>query len=372
MTDITVTGHKNFKPSDFNLHMRIDGKIYDLFESFSFTRSLEQVPSTFTVQMPLKSSEGKDYPDINTGKSLEVYLHKKRIFTGVIEQLYISLSNNSHVMCLSGRSSIKDLIDSTPIFGGTSINGVQSLYDLCQKVAGYYGIKVINKSTKPDKTNWTSVPFNLGDTGWAILDRYAAYQGKLLYDDGAGHLVIDDVGNTLTGTINNSSYVVNASYSEDISQRFAEYVVVWSPFTPLADDGIPPLFTASDPQKGLFRDTRKMVMINSANDDGQNLAQSYANWNANRRYGRSKSVNLTTTGWVNGLDKLWEVNQLVQCELPSIRANSSFVISSVTYSFDYTSGSQTNLQLLPPEAFSFEPVTLYSGADASLQNIPKG
>ncbi|WP_408884983.1 hypothetical protein [Komagataeibacter nataicola] len=174
------------------------------------------------------------------------------------------------------------------------------LEDLCHEICGLYGIGVINKSQAQDKSAWNSVPYNIGDTGWSILDRYARYQGKLLYDNGYSALVIADVATQATTVLNERSPLTSYSYNEDITQRYANYEVIWQPFTTQSQTGLPPVFSATDPQAGIFaNENRTLVTINSTSDQDGTLAQRFANWQANRNYGRSRSVSVTLQGFTD-------------------------------------------------------------------------
>jgi len=343
--------------------------VYNQVEEFSFQRSLEQVPSTFTMNIACNTT----LPSINDNDTVQIYLNKKMIFSGYVEIRDIDVNgNSSHTYTISGRSNLKKICDATPIYAGTSINNINNLEDLCDSICSQYSVKVINKSTKADKTAWNSVPYNLGDTGWSILDRYARYQGKLLYDNGYGALVINDVStNSTTQLTEGTSPIVNQRLSTDITQRYHQYIVVWAPYSTAAQTGIPPEFTAYDPNTNLFAgENRTLIMINSTSDNTGSLAQSYAYWNANRRYGRSRVVNVTVASFTDGSGNLWDVNQMATLNLPSIGVvNEQMVIASVNYAYS-NGGSLVSLELMPATAFSMEPTVLYS-SDASLQTIPQ-
>nr|WP_151892059.1 hypothetical protein [Komagataeibacter nataicola] len=203
------------------------------------------------------------------------------------------------------------------------------------------------------------------------MDRYARYQGKLLYDNGYSALVIADVATQATTVLNERSPLTSYSYNEDITQRYANYEVIWQPFTTQSQTGLPPVFSATDPQAGIFaNENRTLVTINSTSDQDGTLAQRFANWQANRNYGRSRSVSVTLQGFTDAGGQLWDVNQMAAINLPMINVVSDYMVTAtVSYSYNAQSGSSTTMTLYPQEAFSFEPTTLYQ-SNPALQSLP--
>ncbi|GAN84021.1 phage baseplate assembly protein [Novacetimonas hansenii] len=369
MSDITVTAKAPYRPPTNDLYVRINSILYSNFISFRFTRSMENVPSTFTMEL---LCYGDTLPVVTMNEPVEIYLQKKQIFSGMIEMRSIIVNgNNTHSLSISGRSKLKKLVDDMPEYAGTSINNIQTLEDLCLQVCKTCGnVGVYNLSTTNDKMAWNSVPYNIGDTGWSILDRYARYQGKLLYDNGYGALVINDVAKTATTTINETSPLRSYGFSEDITQRYAQYKVLWQPYTTLSQTGLPPAATSSDPQATIFNgEGRTKITINSTSDEDGSLAQRYAQWQANRAYGRSRSVTVELVGFTDASNTLWDVNQMVNINLPMIGVNEAMVTCDVTYSYSNGGGSTTEITFYPALAFTFEPATLYQ-SDPSLQNLP--
>ncbi|WP_153467049.1 phage baseplate assembly protein [Komagataeibacter medellinensis] len=368
-TNISVTATKPYTPNTDALQVLINKQVYTNFQGFQFQRSMEQVPSTFQMEL---LCDGSNFPSILSNEPVQIYLKKKMIFSGMVEMKNIAISgNNAHSLVISGRGGLKKLVDGNPIYPGTSINNIQSLEDLCHEICGLYGIGVINKSQAQDKSAWNSVPYNIGDTGWSILDRYARYQGKLLYDNGYSALVIADVATQATTVLNERSPLTSYSYNEDITQRYANYEVIWQPFTTQSQTGLPPVFSATDPQAGIFaNENRTLVTINSTSDQDGTLAQRFANWQANRNYGRSRSVSVTLQGFTDAGGQLWDVNQMAAINLPMINVVSDYMVTAtVSYSYNAQSGSSTTMTLYPKEAFSFEPTTLYQ-SNPALQSLP--
>lgn len=370
MTEIiTVKGKRTWKPSDDGLYVLIGNTVFSTFSSFMFSRDIENVPSTFQIEIPL---DGSSYPtNVNDNQECIIYKNKKQIFHGYMEQFTISASGNrQHSLMIAGRSKLRDICDPNPEIAGTAINGVHGISDICSALCSDYSIKFQNLSTTPDKTAWDSVPFNLGDTAFSVISRYARYEGKLLYDNGYGDLIVNDVSDKVVCTFDENSQISQALFQTDLTQRFSKYHVYWQPFTTQSQTGLPPYMEALDPQPSIWGIVpRTKVIINSTSDEDGSIAQRLANWEANRAYGRSKQLHLTIPDWKDS-QVLYDVNQLCLVNLPYLNVyNMNMIISSVSYSYSQQGGSVLNLVLYPREAFSFEPQALYQ-SNPALQAIP--
>lgn len=365
----TVTAKRTWKPQDNGLYVLIGNTLFSNFSAFQFSRDIEQVPSTFQMEVPV---DGNSYPTgIQDNQTCTIYKNKRQVFHGYMEIFSTSISGNKqHAFTISGRSKLRDLCDPNPVIAGTAISGVHGISDICQLLCSNYNVKFQNLSKTPDKTAWDSVPFNLGDTAFSVIARYARYEGKLLYDNGYGDLIVNDVSTNVISTFDETSQIVNATFQSDVTQRFKEYQVYWQPFTTQSQTGLPPCMKATDPEPTIWNGTeRTKVIINSTSDEDGSIAQRLANWEANRNYGRSKQVHITLPDWKDS-DVLYDVNQLVMVNLPEICVyNMKMVISSVTYSITNEQGSTVTLVMYPSEAFMFEPISLFS-ANPALQSLP--
>lgn len=360
---ITAHAKKNYVPKDNNLYVIIAGKVFSEFTSFQFTRDLEQMPGTFSMVCPCDFTS---FPALKQQDVVHVYINKKQIFTGYLEMFSITAAGNSqHQFTAQGRSKLRDICDSNIIVGGTSLQNITGMSDICQAVCTPLGVNYLIKS-KSNSTTWQTAPYNLSDTGQTIIARYALYEAKLIYENGYGALVVDDIGTVSSSTpvIDSNSPVSAIQFSSDATQRYAEYQVYWQPMTTLTQTGLPPYASAKDPESNLFPASRIKVLFNSSSDDNGSLSQRVANWTANRNYGRATQVQFAMPGWQG-----YDVNQIIKINRPEITVNAEMVIASITLSYD-SSGTNTSYVCYPKEAFSFEPVVLYNSS-AGLQSLPE-
>ena len=368
--NIQVTAKRNFVPKDNDLYVVIGKRVFSDFSEFSFQRDIEQIPSSFEMTIPIVASE---FPkEIKDNQELMIYKNKKQVFHGYMEQFNVSVQGNQqHSLTIAGRSKVRDLCDPNPIIGGTSIENVQGLSDLVQIFSTMYNVPFINKSVVADKTAWGSVPFNLGDTAFDVISRYARYEGKLLYDDGYGSLIINDVVSSGNLTFNSESPLTSYMFESDLTNRFKEYRVYWQPFTTQSQTGLPPYKAAFDPEPQIWNATQRIkVMINSTSDENGSIAARLATYEANRQWGRSKSIRITLSNWKDADQQFYDVNQLVSVDLPLINVHQQqMVITNVNYQYS-NDGSYCTLTLYPQKALGFEPVALYT-SQPGLQALPE-
>jgi prophage tail gpP-like protein len=84
------------------------------------------------------------------------------------------------------------------------------------------------------------------------------------------------------------------------------------------------------------------------------FANRRAQWEANRRYGRSKLARVTVTGWRDGQGKLWKPNTVVNCKLRTAKVEEDRIICEVSW-MRGEAGTQTMLTLMPKGALSPQP-----------------
>jgi prophage tail gpP-like protein len=145
--------------------------------------------------------------------------------------------------------------------------------------------------------------------------------GMLIWDDANGNLVISKggtggrAGSGITEGINAER--VEAVWAAD--QRFANYRVLGQ--GPDQINGhVNYAASASDPEASKLRN-RLRIIPQEIPDPGAEFSQKRAQWEANRRWGRSRLVRVEVTGWRDGNGKLWAANSIAPCNLPTAKVN---------------------------------------------------
>jgi prophage tail gpP-like protein len=102
-----------------------------------------------------------------------------------------------------------------------------------------------------------------------------------------------------------------------------------------------------------------MIVTDLPGPDGK-WAQARADYEISRRYGRSRQIRTTVTGWRMGNGALWQVNQVVSVDCPSLKiSGEDMVIAHARYMRDER-GTRTELVCMPaaglqPAPFFFKP-----------------
>ena len=103
---------------------------------------------------------------------------------------------------------------------------------------------------------------------------------------------------------------------------------------------------------------RPLIVVSEQMVGDQFLAQKRAVWEATRRRGRSRSVQVKCDSWRDGAGRLWTHNVLAPVHVPSCGLeNLTWLVTEWELVRD-ASGTHANVTLMPPEAFAVEPSAL--------------
>ena len=131
---------------------------------------------------------------------------------------------------------------------------------------------------------------------------------------------------------------------------------------PLVDDtgyGAVTKATANDPDVAKMRYRNRIIIVESTMNTTE-LAQQAIDWEMNRRYGRSKVLQVTIDNWRDSAGKLWEPNTLIPVNIPKMGINDVlWLLAEVTFIKD-DQGTVAQMVLMPPAAFSVQPYRFYN------------
>jgi prophage tail gpP-like protein len=97
-----------------------------------------------------------------------------------------------------------------------------------------------------------------------------------------------------------------------------------------------------------------MIVMDMPGEDGK-WAKQRAEWEKARRYGRSRQIQVTTTGWRTGTGQLWTPNTIVHVTSPTLKFDEDLLAYHVAW-VRGPEGTQSQIQLMPrggvlPEPF---------------------
>lgn len=353
------------------------------WQNVSITRSCESMPNNWSLTASAEFLQGPALAGTRPGQSCLIYIGSDLVITGKIDRRSIPIDAHDHQVTLSGRGITRNLVDCSadllndPGIRGGQINGANAL-DVAAKLCKAYGITACS-AVADLGIAIPSFQVPLGETPYQIIESVARYAGYLVYEDVSGRLVLDRIGTsqhasgfTLPGNIE----AINAERSVD--GRFSTYVVVFSGVDQTADLGglANRRATILDDTLGEYR-LRIIVSEQIAPTpagqqtiDNDAIARQRANWEKARRIGRSQAACITCDSWRDSNGTLWMPNWLATIDAPAADiSNATWIIGSLTFRKD-SSGTHTDLILMPPDAFTPEPNPL-NLFDAELTNAPQ-
>lgn len=357
--------------------VRINGEIYESWESIQIDKNIESMTSGFSISMTDRWRDAGSKWPIKPGQQVKINIGSDQVLNGYIDDFEVSISNDERIMTAMGRDKTGDLVDCS-IIGTSQLNNV-SIQDIADRFAKeLFGINVIIDGDIGDKfSTWT---INQGESVAENLMRAAKMRGLLLLSDSDGNLVITNRTGKDLSKIPSTKYlqpnfdfttlipsknktssvdliqgenVLSARARYDNSVRFSDYVVKGQ--AKGADNFFGKKVTeiqASAKDLGISR-FRPLVLI-AENAVDQNGAQRRANWEAINRASSAVDAEVSVQGWrqsPNG--PLWDINNLVNCEIGFIGINSKMLISGVSYIKDQN-GTYCQIRLTRPDAFDLK------------------
>lgn len=373
---VTIVG-KRIDPEEVTLV--IDDKEFGGWQTVRITRGIERMPSDFELSVTEVVPSAVQAFIIKPGQACEVWIGRERVITGYVDRVEPSYAPRQHTVRITGRGRCQDLVDCAAEWPGNQIVA-SSVLEVARKLAKVYDIDVSGASGPAvGQGGATLIPqlnLMLGETAWEIIDRLCRIAGLLAYEHTDGSLRIVDSPPIVSGSALTSASVqkeivaffdraasgfaegVNvqrASASFTADQRFSTYQAYrfsFDSFTDLGDAGNL-IGETSDP--GVDRRRLRVIIAEMGHSLGQQNAIDRARWEASRRWGRSRTVRLTTDAWRDSAGALYVPNTLAPLDLPSLRVDGLlWLISEVTYRKGQQ-GTECDLVLMPPQAFAVQP-----------------
>lgn len=400
--DTIVKGIKRKPPND-DLTVYVDGKILNRFMNFSISHSIDTVPMTFSLEYGMQDAENENLLDfihkattsntnakglLKVGQKIEIYLQKQKVMTAWIDNVTEAYSYGQHTLYIDGRSIVSVLVDSTTDKpSGMLPDTVVSLADAANYMFEGFGIKVIDKtngSTKRNITQYTQI--DLTTKPYDYVANLALYEGKLLYDNELGCMVIDEVAKAqkMNGETDNGydkdgvekrNGVIkdeNSGFQQVMNHqttlgRYREYRFVSNPVGGIAgiDQSLQMDVKIQDKDANQLPPGKKITIVQTAaysTDSGDGyteFTQTLGQYIANKNWGNGQTISALASGYINPItNKLWRVNDIVNFDYKKPLIKGWYVVQSVNFYLDTNSGKTTELIFVRRESLLPEPITL--------------
>jgi prophage tail gpP-like protein len=375
LPDVTVT--PDIDPDEVRLKVtaRDSEKAKTLagWSTMRITRGIERCPNDFELTMTERypSLEGELLrTDVRPGDKCQILLGKDLILTGYVDRISPVFDVNGHTITVAGRGKCQDLVDCSAVWPGGQISN-STVLAVAQKLAEPYGITV---NVAPLQDAGPPIPtfmITYGEPAYAVIEFMCRYRGLLAYELPDGSLYLSRATTSLKAASGFEEGVNIERGMSDYSMSLRYSAIgLFSQSTNVYQDIGDLNFlvaTALDERVPRYRN-----LFVTAESSGSDLLyhQQRADWERNRRYGRSQRLSITTDSWRDSAGGLYAPNTLAPVKSAALMALSpkQWLISEVTYRLD-ESGTHADLLLMPPEAFALPPVVINSFPD--VKPLPK-
>lgn len=339
-----------------DLTLSVGGQNLTGWTEIEVMRGIENCPSVFAIGMTEKVSEDSDRVIVKPGDACTVMIGSDPVITGWVDRLRPGIRPGGHRIGILGRSKSCDMVDCSAEWPGGQIKG-SSVLEIAKKLATPYGITVEGAvDTGPPIPQFN---LTIGESAYAIIERLARFRGLLIYDLPNGNLSLAQAGNDKMGSgIVQGENIQRGDAEFSMDERFSDYeafITAVDTFSDLGDGGNL-LGKASD--SGVKRH-RLRTIISEGGALGNDVAIKRAQWECNRRAGRSYSVAATVDSWRDKDGKLWTPNATITIDAPTLKLPSGtvWVIAQVTFRLS-KEGTMADIIAMPKDAFLPAPINL--------------
>ena len=333
----------------------VGGQQLQGWTSIHVQRSVEHMPSTFTLEMTLRYP-GAGKVVAQPGQSCSLKLGSHTVLTGWVDAYEIEGDAGSHSIRVSGRGLCCDLVDCIAKVANNQMQA-SNLVAMANDLVAPFKLPV-----RPLSGNGPALqPFvvSIGETCWDLISRVAAYSAMLAYEDVDGALVFSAVGTaTHASGVQEGTNLEHASVSFDLSERFSDTYAVYMSVDSLSHElpGGNVQTVVKDPGVTRYRPT---AVISPATVNGSPLATQLANYQVQRRRGRSQAARVRIDSWCDSSGEVWTINKLIRLQMPSWELSDvTWIIVDVSFQRD-DSGTHATLTCMPPESLTIEPSSLF-------------
>ena len=342
--------------------------------SLRCTRGIERFPSDFELGMTeLFPGQARDVV-VQEGDPFILSIGLDPVMTGYIDLVDPSISAAGHEIRVTGRGKCQDLLDCAAQWPNGQISNCTA-FDIATKLAVPYNITVAC-----DVTGLPIIPqqnIMLGETAYEIIERSARFSALMVYEDRDGTLRLSRAGtDAMSSGVQEGINMESARVTRSMDQRYSEIMAVMIGTNNLQDLNAvnAPVFTATDPNVTRHR---RRIIIAEAGELGWDVGKQRALWEVARRRGRSEVVKLFVDNWRDVDGNLWEPNKLIDVLIPTLKVSVDqggttpirYLISEVTFHLDL-SGTHAELTLMPPEAFTPQPILIQPQYADVISTVP--
>lgn len=309
---------------------------FHTFENIECSASLDNLARSFSFTLhPVEGWREK----LNVG-DISIYVDDRLFLTGSIDTISTSI-NTSHMVSISGRSNLTDVLDSS-YTGDTSEFTDVHVRRLIDYVLSDFKISINYEG----EINYVfpSIKFSSGQDIHSILNRIAS-EAQIFYNElPDGTLRVFSEMDKSVFSMGEAS-ILSRTYNLDKSRLNSEIIIRGQS----SNDGLDEMQIEEIALNKAVKTYRPLVITN--NYVTSSSAKSLAQWVMAGQV--SKAVQFSYSMTLNAQVPL---GNIVKIDDVVLGISGQFVVNSVAHKQDAKSGSITTVELLMLEAFGFEPV----------------
>jgi prophage tail gpP-like protein len=291
-----------------------------------------------------------------------VILDNDVVISGYLDGLARNISSNQISIEVSGRSKAGDLVDCSV---ETVEFNTQDFVKIIERIASPFGIKIINQ-TKVKPVKLPKKSFKSGDTCVSAISKLAKMHGVMIISDGGGNLIITQsgLGGKAFDSLVMGKNIKEASINDDYTQVFSK-ITVKSQTNSTGGVGKFESLSAANlsvTPKGTAQKSASASVVNGLNryrpliiiaDEQSNAkqCQERAEFEVGSREAKARKMTVKVVGWRQRDGRLWEINTLVNVDIPQFNVKSELLIAKIDFELG-KSGEITTFELLDKKAFN--------------------
>lgn len=332
------------------------------WDEIRVTRGIERLPSDFSLSLLDYYPGSNEKQLVAPGEICTVCIGSDLVMTGNIDRWNPVISKSRHEVRVTGRGRCRELVDCSAEWPNNVISQANAL-QIAQRLAAPYGISV--SSDINDMTTVPQLTLNWGESPQEVLSRICRWGAMLFYDLPDGSLYMTRVGTRKAGSgVAQGENIEDASFTSSMDERYSDYIGVSMSTNALYSDyggySSVTLAKSKDQEVAKLGYRNRVVVVESTMNVNQ-LAQNCIDWEMNRRFGRSKQLQVTVDSWRDSGGRLWEPNTLIPISIPTFGLRDElWLLSEVTFIRNGDEGTKARMVLMPPEAFAVQPYSFYS------------
>lgn len=331
----------------------VNGAIYGGWTSAQVTRSLRTVAADFEVELTEKWNGQTTNWRIQRGDAVTMALDGDVVLTGWVDDFAPSLAAETHGVRVSGRSKTGDLVDCAAIVSGGEFKGY-TLAAIARALCHPFGIAVVAGDTGAP---FADVQIQPGESCFDVIERLCRLRGFLACDNAGGALVLTRAGADgfgRAGPLVEGRNIVAANGKLSFASRFSTYIVRGQQAGSVDISGPQASQPEAQVKDAAVTRYRPKLIIAEAPGGLADMAQR-ARWQQRTDAAEGTQASVTVTDWRDATGALWTVGDLCAVDSPSLGLADDLLIVETTFTQN-EQGTQTALQLMPPDALTPEPV----------------